>query len=97
MESLIIKNIKALRLFLGLTRTDFAEAVGVSLSLVSLVESAERPPSAAFVALVCQAFHIRPDTIYAVDLTARAAESAREESEKAAQAGNPASGGGADE
>ena len=70
MNNVILKNIKAIRIFLGLSRAQFAEAVGVSGSLITQIENEEREPSAGTLALICQAFHLKPNTIYDVDMTA---------------------------
>ena len=68
MESLITSNLQALRRFHRLTQREFSEALGVSESLVSRIESGDRQPSSGFIQTVCEKFHIRPDTIYGVDL-----------------------------
>jgi len=70
MDTLILKNLKSLRRFHRLTRAEFATAVGVSESLVSLTEAAKRDPTAGYIARVCEAFHVEPNVMYGVDLAA---------------------------
>ena len=70
MESLITSNLQALRRFHRLTQREFSEALGVSESLVSRIESGDRQPSAGFAETVCEKFHLKPNTLYGVDLTA---------------------------
>ncbi len=72
MNTLITKNIQSLRSFLQISRPDFARAIGVSETLISLIESGKREPSAKFVKMVCDTFHLKLDTIYGVDLMASA-------------------------
>lgn len=76
METQVLRNIKAIREFMGLTRADFAKAIGVSASLITLVESAKREPTADLVAKVCRAFHVSPLTIYHMDMRSHLAEAA---------------------
>lgn len=77
METRILRNVKALRAFLCLNQSQFAEQIGVSASLVSLLENGEREPSAGFVAMICSTFHVQPNTMYDVDLLANIAEYAQ--------------------
>ena len=65
---LIVSNIKALRQFHRLTLSEFAEALGVSEGLISMIESGKREPTAKFIERLCGRFHVKPDTIFEVDL-----------------------------
>lgn len=80
MSTRIVKNIKALRAFLQLTQAQFADAIGVSEGLISMLERAEREPSAGFVARICQTFHVRPNTLYDRDMVQDMIESIGEKS-----------------
>lgn len=80
-DTQISKNLKSLRCFLGFTQGEFARAVGVSLSLISQVERGKKPPSRGFVALVCQTFGVRSESLYEGDLVADAIKPLRVDTE----------------
>jgi transcriptional regulator with XRE-family HTH domain len=70
MESITLRNIKAIRAFTGLTLEEFGEVTGTSGSSISLYENAKREVPPAFVERVWNAFHINPNTIYKTDMGA---------------------------
>jgi len=98
-NNLILRNIKALREFHGITMQEFADAIGMSISVVSLAESEKRPPSAEYVLNVSRGMHVPLDRLYKVDMGAefcgnRACgdETATPDAEAAQEGQTPATG-----
>lgn len=57
-------RVKAARKLAGVTQQQLAQATNFSVSLIKKVEQGTMPPSAAFVAGVSSALHVKTDTLY---------------------------------